>query len=194
MVKKQQVPEKENSSLSLLAEFMEQTRPLHDAQSLLMATLHRTQELFGYIPRQAVELISEKLSVPAAHIYGMITFYNYFSLQPRPLYQIHVCKGTACYVSGGARVLERLKQELKLEVGQVTADGLFGLNVTRCLGCCGLSPVMQINENVYVRVVPEKIPEIIAFWRKKKEKKTPQKVGAFEHPGKSGYDKKGKKG
>ncbi|MCM8769513.1 MAG: NAD(P)H-dependent oxidoreductase subunit E [Candidatus Omnitrophica bacterium] len=169
-----------------LNKFIDQSRPLHDTQSLLMGTLHYTQELFGYIPRQAIEFISESLKVPTAHIYGMVTFYNYFSLKPRPQYQIHVCKGTACYVSGGARVLERLKQELKIEIGEVSDDGLFGLSVTRCLGCCGLAPVMQINEDVYVRVVPEKVPTIIATYRKKKlSKKMPVAVGEFEHPGKS---------
>ena len=156
-----------------------------------MGTLHHTQELFEYIPREAVELISEKLNLPTAHIYGMITFYNYFSLKPRPAYQIHVCKGTACYVSGGSRVLERLKQELKIDVGEVTPDGLFGLNVTRCLGCCGLAPVMQVNEDVYVRVVPERLPAILNSYRQKGIRgKASTRVGAFEHPGQSRYDNK----
>lgn len=173
-------------NLKELEFFAERVRSTPDHPGRLMEVLHRTQELFGYIPRQAMDLISERLAVPAAHIYGMVTFYNYFSLKPKARYQVYLCKGTACYVAGGARILERLKKDLGIDVGDVTADGMFGLNITRCLGCCGLSPVLQVNQDVYVRMVPEKIPGILEHYRKMSlSEKAPEeaKVGGFQHPG-----------
>ncbi|MDD5746180.1 MAG: NAD(P)H-dependent oxidoreductase subunit E [Candidatus Omnitrophica bacterium] len=147
-----------------------------DRQGALMGVLHKVQSVFGYIPREAMDFVSRKLSVPTAHIYGMATFYNFFSLKPKPRFKICTCKGTACYVGGGARILEKLKAELGLEEGGVTADGMFGLEITRCLGCCGLSPVMQVNEDIYVRMVPEKVPGILNKYRKldKKQVKSPE--------------------
>ena len=141
------------------------------SQGMLMGILHQTQDIFGYIPSQAIELISDKLGIPTAHIYGMATFYNYFSLKPKARYQICVCKGTACYVGGGARVLKKLQDELSIEVGDLTEDGLFGLDITRCLGCCGLSPVMQVNKDIYVRMVPAKVPSVLGKYKKEYLKK-----------------------
>ena len=152
--------------MGLLKEFIKNNKSLHDEQARLMGILHKTQDIFGYIPRQAMECISEKIQVPAAHIYGMATFYNYFSLKPKGVYRIYTCKGTACYVGGGARILAKLREELGIDIDQVTADGLFSLNITRCLGCCGLSPVMQVNDDIYVRMVPEKVPGILKRYRK----------------------------
>lgn len=159
-----------NKNMEALAAFLESKKLLRDEHGKLMLTLHKTQTLFGYIPKEAMNYISEQLEVPTAHIFGMVTFYNYFSLKPKGKYQIATCKGTACYVSGGARILEKLKDKLKIEEGDTTPDGLFSLNVTRCLGCCGLSPVMQINDEVYVRMVPEKVSGIIDKYRKQESK------------------------
>jgi NADH:ubiquinone oxidoreductase subunit E len=152
--------------MEMLKGFIKNNKPAHDQQSRLMGILHKTQDIFGYIPRLAMECISEKIQVPAAHIYGMATFYNYFSLKPKGVYRIYTCKGTACYVGGGARLLAKVREELGIDVEQVTADGLFSLNITRCLGCCGLSPVMQVNDDIYVRMVPEKIPGILRRYRR----------------------------
>lgn len=152
--------------MSLLKEFIKNNKPLHNEQAGLMGILHKTQDIFGYIPRLAMECISEKIQVPTAHIYGMATFYNYFSLKPKGVYRIYTCKGTACYVGGGARLLAKVREELGIDVDQVTADGLFSLNITRCLGCCGLSPVMQVNDDIYVRMVPERVPGILKRYRK----------------------------
>jgi len=142
-----------------------------DQKGVLMGVLHKVQSVFGYIPQEAMDFVSKRLSIPTAHIYGMATFYNFFSLKPKPRYKICTCKGTACYVGGGARILEKLKAELGLEEGEVTADGMFGLEITRCLGCCGLSPVMQVNEDIYVRMVPEKVPGILNKYRKLDKKR-----------------------
>ena len=173
------------AKLKKLAGFIEQNPVLHDRQATLMAVLHHTQESFGYIPREAIDLVSAKLDVPTAHIYGMATFYNFFSLRPKAKNQVHLCKGTACYVSGGARVLDKVREELGIDVDQVTEDGLFGISITRCLGCCGLSPVMQVNNDVYVRMVPEKVPSILAKYRKKRKSspETAKRPGAFEGAG-----------
>ena len=158
-----------NTKLKEVNEYIKKTNILHDKQGLLMGTLHKVQEVFGYIPKDAMDYVSSKLEVPTAHIYGMATFYNFFSLKPKAKYKICTCKGTACYVGGGARILSKLKEELGIEEGEVTKDGLFSLDITRCLGCCGLSPVMQVNDDIYVRMVPEKVPGILNKYRKAKK-------------------------
>jgi len=166
-----ELKEKEKlAGIKELKTFIKESKQLHDNQGALMNVLHKVQQIFGYIPREAMDVVSEELEVPTAHIYGMATFYNYFSLKPRAKYSISVCKGTACYVAGGARLLERMQEELKIKLGEVTPDGLFSLNITRCLGCCGLSPVVQVNEEVFVRLVPEKIPGILEKFKKLEKK------------------------
>lgn len=130
-------------------------------QGALMPILHETQELFGYIPEEAQKRISEVLNIPLAEIYGVATFYSRFTLKPRGENTISVCLGTACYVKNAKGVLDRLKEELKIEAGDTTDDGKFTLEATRCLGCCGLAPVMMINEEVYGKLVPDDIPEIL---------------------------------
>ena len=130
-------------------------------QSALMPALHKAQGLFGYISREAVEEISCRLHIPSAHIWGAITFYHYFSLKPRGKYIISVCLGTACYVKGAERLLERIKGELGIEVGQTTKDRVWTLETTFCLGCCGLAPVMTINDKVYGELTPAKVSQIL---------------------------------
>ena len=148
-----------------LENFIKINDHLEDRKGSLMGVLHKTQDIFGCISKEAIEFISPRLSVPTSHIYGMVTFYSHFSLKPKARYQICVCKGTACYVAGGIRILSKLKAELGIEAGGMTSDGLFGLSITRCLGCCALSPVIQVNDNIYVRMVPEKIPAILSKYR-----------------------------
>ncbi|MDD5491737.1 MAG: NAD(P)H-dependent oxidoreductase subunit E [bacterium] len=184
--KTKEISKETQEKLKKVGEFLKTSPLLKDQQGQLMGALHYVQTLFGYLPQEAMEYISEKLSIPTAHIYGMATFYNYFSLQPKAKYQIYLCKGTACYVAGGARTQERLKEELKIGIGETTQDGMFGVNITRCLGCCGLSPVMQVNEDIYVRMVPEKIPAILEKYRRQDKKYAKVKeagIGAFEQPG-----------
>jgi NADH:ubiquinone oxidoreductase subunit E len=126
-----------------------------------MPVLHETQELFGYIPEEAQKRISEVLNIPMAEIYGVATFYSRFTLNPRGQNTISVCLGTACYVKNSQGVLDKLKEELNLKEGETSKDGKFTLEATRCLGCCGLAPVMMINEEVFGKLVPEDIPEIL---------------------------------
>lgn len=130
-------------------------------QGGLMPVLHETQELFGYIPEEAQKRISKELNIPMAEIYGVATFYSRFTLKPRGEHTIGVCLGTACYVKNAQLVFERLQKELKVKPGETTADNKFTLEATRCLGCCGLAPVMMIGEDVYGKLVPDDIPDIL---------------------------------
>ena len=112
---------------------------------------------------------SEGLGVTLSEVYGVATFYSQFRLEPNGKYTISVCLGTACYVKGSQKVLDRLSEELKTPVGKTSPDGLFTLNATRCLGACGLAPVMTINDEVYGRLVPDDIPGILAKYREKEQ-------------------------
>ncbi|MDD4503977.1 MAG: NADH-quinone oxidoreductase subunit NuoE [Clostridiaceae bacterium] len=132
-----------------------------DQEGALIPILHETQELFGYIPEEAQKMISELLNVPLAEIFGVATFYSRFTLNPRGQNTISVCLGTACYVKNSKGVLDRLSEELKVATGGTTEDNKFTLVATRCLGCCGLAPVMTVNEDVYGKLVPDDIPDIL---------------------------------
>lgn len=133
----------------------------------LIPVLHEAQELYGYLPIQVQKMISEGLGVSLAEIYGVVTFYTQFSLQPKGKYKIQVCLGTACYVKGSGQIYEKLKQELGLKGDGTTDDGLFSLEACRCIGACGLAPVIMINEDVYGRLVADDVPKIIAQYRNK---------------------------
>lgn len=127
-----------------------------------IAVLHEAQNIYGYLPLEVQQMISEGLDVPLAEIYGIVTFYAQFSLNPKGKYQIGVCLGTACYVKGSGDILEKVKQLLGIEVGERTPDGKFSLDATRCIGACGLAPVLTINEDVYGRLTVDEIEGILA--------------------------------
>lgn len=127
-----------------------------------MIILHKTQELIGYIPFEAQKIIAEKLNIPIAEIYGIVTFYSRFTLEPVGKYKIGVCLGTACYVKGSEKVLDKVEEILKIKAGQTTSDGKFSIDATRCVGACGLAPVITVNEDVYGKIAPDKINEILA--------------------------------
>ncbi len=131
-------------------------------QGGLIPVLHETQELFGYLPEEAQKKISEELNVPMAEIYGVATFYSRFTLKPKGEHTISVCLGTACYVKGAKAVYERLQKELNVKPGDTTEDKKFTLMGTRCLGCCGLAPVLTVDEDVYGRLTPDDIPDILS--------------------------------
>lgn len=132
----------------------------------LIPVLHQAQQLFGYLPEEVQIKVAEGLGVPLSEVYGVITFYSFFSTKPRGKYTIGVCLGTACYVKGAAQILQAVKNELGIEMDDTTDDGLFTLTVTRCLGACGLAPVMMIGDDVYGRLTPERVPEILNSYRK----------------------------
>jgi NADH-quinone oxidoreductase subunit E len=138
-----------------------------DKKGNLIMILHEIQNHYGYIPRGVSFELSRLLNVPLARIYEVITFYNYFKLEPPGKHLISVCMGTACYLKGGNQILEELKKILNVEEGQTSEDGLFHLQVVRCLGCCGLAPVVMIDEDVHGNVRPEKVMEILSKYTKK---------------------------
>ena len=130
-----------------------------------MPVLQAAQEIFGYLPEEVQIMVAEGLDIPLSEVYGVATFYSQFSLQPKGEYVCGVCLGTACYVKGSQKVLDKLCSELGVEVGQTTKDGRFTVQATRCLGACGLAPVMMINDEVFGRLTPEDIPDILAKYR-----------------------------
>ncbi|MBP1926287.1 NADH:ubiquinone oxidoreductase subunit E [Sedimentibacter acidaminivorans] len=138
---------------------------IKDSQGVLMQTLHKAQDIFGYLPIEVQKFISKEMDIPLAEVYGVATFYTQFSIEPKGKHKIGVCLGTACYVKGSQLVLDKLAKELNIKVGSTTEDNLFTLEATRCLGCCGLAPVMMIDDEVYGKVDPKNIPDIIAKYK-----------------------------
>ncbi len=127
----------------------------------LINILHSTQEHFGYLPAEVQEVISAETGVPVAKIYGVVTFYSFFTMTPKGKYPISICMGTACYVRGAEKVLEEFKKELGLQVGQTSKDGKFSLSSLRCVGACGLAPVVLIGDKTYGRVAPDDVRNIL---------------------------------
>lgn len=138
-----------------------------DEPSPLMLILSDTQKEYGYIPLEVQEIISQETGIPVSEIYGVVTFYSFFSLTPKGKYVIGVCVGTACYVKGGQNVLDKFGELLKIKPGQTSEDGLFTLDALRCIGACGIAPAISINGKVYPKVALSAIPGIIAEYRKK---------------------------
>lgn len=134
-------------------------------KSNLIQILNEVQENYGYIPKYSQISISEYLDIPLAEIYGVITFYARFTLKPKGKYNIAVCLGTACFVKGSEKVLDKAKEILKIDVGETTEDGKFSLEATRCIGACGLAPVFTVNEEVYGKATPELIEKVIAEYK-----------------------------
>ena len=127
----------------------------------LIQMLNEVQEHYGYIPENAQKAISEYLSIPMAEIYGVVTFYSRFTLKPKGKYHIAVCLGTACFVKGSEKILDRVKERLKIDVGETTKDGKFSLEATRCIGACGLAPVFTVNGEVYGKATVKMMDEIL---------------------------------
>jgi len=131
----------------------------------LMPVLHKAQEIFGCLSLDVQKYISKELDIPVSDIYGVATFYSQFTLKPKGKFKIGVCMGTACYVKGSQAILDELAKELDMKVGDTTDDGLFTLEATSCLGACGLAPIIMINDDVYGRLKPEDIKEIVAKYK-----------------------------
>lgn len=133
-----------------------------DDKSQLMKVMQEAQEIYGYLPLEVQSMISEGMDIPLEKIYGVATFYAQFSLSPKGKYNISICLGTACYVKGAGDVMARLERELGLSDGMTSSDGKYSLSATRCIGCCGLAPVMTVNGDVYGKLVADDVPGIIA--------------------------------
>ncbi len=132
-----------------------------DTPGALIPILHEAQNLYGYLPQEVLHHIAKGLNMPEAEVYGVATFYSQFSLTKKGKYRINVCLGTACYVKGAQDILDKFKLRLMIDVGECTDDGLYSLEACRCVGACGLAPVVTINGDVYGRMTPEKVDEIL---------------------------------
>ena len=132
----------------------------------LIPLLQSAQDHFGYIPRRAISYISSVTGIPESDVYGVITFYSQFRLQPMGKYLIRACAGTACHVSGAKTIIDTLQDELGIEVGDTTEDGLFTLNTVACIGCCSLAPVIMVNDETHGRLDPASVRKIIRRYRR----------------------------
>ena len=150
---------------SKYAELRQMIEAHKDWPGALMPVLQGAQEIFGCVPEDVQKIIAEGLGVTLSDVYGVATFYSQLSLEPKGKYVISVCLGTACYVKGSQSVLDKLSEILEIPVGSTTKDGLFTLQATRCLGACGLAPVMTINDEVYGRMTADQVPDIIAKYK-----------------------------
>lgn len=150
--------QQEAELLSLIAEHREQS-------GALMPVLQGAQSIYGYLPLEVQELISEGLDIPLEEVYGVVTFYSQFSLYPKGEYKISVCLGTACYVKGAGDIYNRLIERLGIKGGECTPDGRFSLDACRCIGACGLAPVLTVNDDVYGRLTVDDVDKILAKYR-----------------------------
>lgn len=127
----------------------------------LINVLHKAQTHFGYLPAEVQEIVSQELNVPVAKVYGVVTFYSFFTMIPKGQHPISICTGTACYVRGAEKVVDEFKRILNIKVGETTPDGKFSISCLRCVGACGLAPVVTVGEKVYGRVSPDGVADIL---------------------------------
>lgn len=137
----------------------------HNNGNELINVLHTVQGKLGYLPAEVQEVIARELRISVARVYGVVTFYSFFTMIPHGEFPVSVCMGTACYVRGAEQVLNEFKRQLKVEVGESTSDGKFSINCLRCVGACGLAPVVTVGDRVFGRVSPSQVKEIIAEYR-----------------------------
>ena len=148
-------PEQKEQLLAVIAKHANE-------EGALIPGLHEAQEIYGYLPIEVQQMISDEMHIPLSEIYGVVTFYTRFSLNPRGKYNIGVCLGTACYVKGSGKILERIKEKLGIDVGECTPDGKFSIEATRCIGACGLAPVFTVGEDVYGRLTDADVDDVLA--------------------------------
>ena len=139
---------------------------LKDVKGALMPIMQHAQEIYGYLPIEVQKIIAEQTGIPMSKIYGVATFYSQFNLNPKGKYQISVCLGTACYVKGAGNIMDRVQQYLGIEDGGCTPDGKFSLDSCRCIGACGLAPVMMINDKVFGRLGADDVDRILGDYEK----------------------------
>lgn len=141
-----------------LGEFIDN---LSDKKGALIAVLHKAQQIFGYLPQEVQKFVAKKLDLPVSKVNGVVTFYSYFTEIPTGKYVINVCMGTACFVKGAGEVLEEFERKLGIKVGQTTSDGKFTIQVLRCVGACGLAPVVTVNDKVYGHFTKQMVDKIL---------------------------------
>lgn len=143
---------------------------IEDKRGALISVLHKGQEIFGYLPTEVQEFVAEKLNIPVSKVYGVVSFYHFFTMVPKGKHPISVCMGTACYVRGAEKVLNSIKNYLGINVGETTEDGLFSIDALRCVGACGLAPVVLVGKDVYGKEDVKDIKKILEKYRKAEEK------------------------
>lgn len=151
-----------DEKLKVLDAFIKEQNAEEEA---LISILHKAQELFGYLPSELQLYVSRKLNIPAAKVYGVVSFYSYFSQEKRGKYTINVCMGTACFVKGVEKVMHEFSDQLGIKPGGSTSDGLFTLKDVRCIGACGLAPVVMINDKVFGHVTTHDVTRLISDYR-----------------------------
>ncbi len=154
--------EEEERRLKLLIDLQDILARHRGSAGSTIRILQEVQNLCGYLPRPLLEIVSHELNTPLSRLYGILSFYHFFTVVPKGKYVIQVCKGTACYVKGGQKILDALKNDYRLEPGGITEDGKFSLDMVRCLGCCGLSPVIAIGQDVYKKVKSSHLRDILS--------------------------------
>lgn len=157
----QEFPKEKYDELNAFIESLETTK------GALIEILHKAQNIFGYLPRDVQLYIARKLGIPGAEVFGVVSFYSYFTTKPGGKHTISVCMGTACFVRGSDKVIEAFKNKLGIESNETTEDGLFTMKDVRCIGACGLAPVVMVDGKVFGRVKVEDVDEIINLYRKK---------------------------
>lgn len=150
--------EQEKRLLAIIEDHKEQ-------KGSLMPILQQSQEVYGYLPIEVQTIIADKMGLSLEEVYGVVSFYSQFNLNPKGQYKISVCLGTACYVKGSQKVLDRVAEKLHIQPGDITPDGKYSLDATRCIGACGLAPVMSINDDVYGRLVPTDVDTILEKYK-----------------------------
>jgi NADH-quinone oxidoreductase subunit E/NADP-reducing hydrogenase subunit HndA len=144
-----------------IAKLKEICKSFNNEPGELINVLHKSQSYFGYLPAEVQEIVAAELNVPVAKVYGVVTFYSFFTMIPKGQHPISICTGTACYVRGAEKVLDEFKRLLAVKVGETTGDGKFSLSCLRCVGACGLAPVVMVGEKVYGRVSPDGVKDIL---------------------------------
>ena len=153
-------------SASAVKQIKEIINRYRDERTPLMMILSDIQKEYGYIPLDVQELVSEETGIPVAEIYGVVTFYSFFSLNPKGKYVIGVCLGTACYVKGGQQIIDKFSELLGIKPGETTEDGLFTLSALRCIGACSIAPAVNINGKVYPKMTVDKVIKVVEEYRK----------------------------
>lgn len=155
------------------AQSQEKEKQLHeiiarykDTRGALIQVLHEAQEVYGYLPLEVQREIAKQMNIPLAEVYGVVSFYTQFSINPKGKYKINVCMGTACYVKGANEILDKFRTRLSIDVGECTENQMFSLDACRCIGACGLAPVVTINDEVYGKLVPDDVDGILDEYEK----------------------------
>ena len=153
-------------SANKLEELRGVCKSFNNEKGELINVLHKAQGIFGYLPAEVQEVIAKELNVSLAHVYGVVSFYSFFTMLPKGENPVSICLGTACYVRGAEKIIDEFKRILNINVGETTPDGKFSLACLRCVGACGLAPVVLVGEKVYGRVAPDGVKEIVAEYTK----------------------------